>query len=181
MLNRNSENIGGAKVLWFTGLSGSGKTSISEKLHEFLVSRNKKVLILDGDVIRNTLHKNLGFSPEDIRENNKLISEICASEQGNYDFILVPIISPFADSRIKARSLLGDGFIEIHINCPLETCMKRDVKGLYKKALAGEVDNFIGISENVPYETPTNPDIRIDTDKEEIEKSVQKLISFLNL
>lgn len=170
-----------AKILWFTGLSGSGKTSISEKLHEFLISKNKKVLILDGDVIRNTLHKNLGFSPEDIKENNKLISEICTSERGNYDFILVPIISPFAESRSKARDLLGEGFIEIHVNCPMEMCIKRDVKGLYQKALAGEIDNFIGVSENVPYEIPANPEIRIDTDKEEIEKSVQKIISFLNI
>jgi len=170
-----------AKVLWFTGLSGSGKTSISEKLHDFLVLRKKKVLILDGDVVRRTLHTNLGFSPEDIKENNELICSICLDEQKNYDFTLVPIISPFAESRSKARNVLGERFIEIHVDCPLEICIKRDIKGLYKKALAGEIDNFIGISKNVPYEIPTNPDIRIKSNEEEIEKSVERIISFLNL
>lgn len=170
-----------AKVLWFTGLSGSGKTTIAKRIEEYLLSKNKKVLTLDGDAVRAKFHGHLGFSPEDIRENNRLISEICAKERGNHDFILVPVISPFRESREKARLLLQPDFIEIHVNCPLETCAKRDVKGLYKKAIAGEIENFIGISENVPYESPENPDIRIDTDEEEIEKSAERIISFLSL
>ncbi|HTZ42131.1 MAG TPA: adenylyl-sulfate kinase [Candidatus Omnitrophota bacterium] len=169
-----------AKVLWFTGLSGSGKTSIAKKVEEYLLLHDKRVLILDGDAVREKLHKHLGFTPEDIKENNRLISEICAKEKENYDFILVPVISPFRESRKKAKHLLGQDFIEIYINCPLDACIKRDVKGLYKRALAGEVQNFIGISKNVPYEPPENPDIEIETDKEGIEAAVNKIISFIS-
>ncbi len=167
------------KIIWFTGLSGSGKTTISNALikHPFL--KHKKTLVLDGDVVRSKFHTHLGFTPEDIKENNRLIAEICAKEKENYDFILVPIISPFAVSRRFARQRLGDEFIEVYVNCSLKYCIKRDIKGLYKRALGGEIENFIGVSENVPYEPPTNPEIIVNTYEEAPNKSVTEIISFL--
>src|SRR3989338_3893085 len=109
-----------AKVLWFTGLSGSGKTTIALALQKELEKRNKKVRIFDGDIVRQELHKHLGFTPADIKENNRLISELCLKHINDFDFILVPIISPFTESRKKARTLLGKSFIEIYVKAPLE-------------------------------------------------------------
>ncbi len=167
-----------AKILWFTGLSGSGKTTIAELLKIEFEKREKKVKVFDGDVIRNTLHTKLGFSPEDIKENNQLILELCKKEIGNYDFILVPIISPFRESRTLARQSFGNDFIEIFFNCPLEECKRRDVKGLYLKAEKGEIQNFIGI--HVPYEPPENPEITLNTYSESVLDSIKKIIDFLN-
>ena len=175
----NEEKIHSAKILWFTGLSGSGKSTIANLLKENFESLGKKVLILDGDVVRKEMHVHLGFTPEDIKENNRLISEICKSEKNNYDFILVPIISPFRESRNNARRLFGEDFVEIFINCSLGECKFRDTKGLYSKAERGEISNMIGI--HVPYEFPENPELVLDTSKENVEKSVSRVISFLNL
>jgi len=169
------------KILWFTGLSGSGKTTIADSLKKELESRGKTYCVFDGDDVRERLHKHLGFTPEDIKENNRLIIELCRESLERVDYIIVPVISPFKESRNKAREVFGENFVEIYLNCPLEVCIKRDVKGLYKKALAGEIDNFIGISENVPYEPPDNPEIEIKSVNEKVEESVQKIISFLNL
>jgi len=168
-----------SKVLWFTGLSGSGKTTIALELKKELESLNKKVKILDGDEVRTTLHRHLGFTPADIRENNRLITELCLDYSSNFDFILVPIISPFKDSRERARKILGNNFIELFVNCPLEECIRRDVKGHYKKALAGEIKNFIGVAKENPYEPPENAEIVIGTEKESIEHSVAKIIKYL--
>lgn len=170
-----------AKVLWFTGLSGSGKTTIALLLKEKLEKLNKKVKILDGDDVRKTLHKHLGFTPEDIKENNRLILELCLDSLNDFDYILVPIISPFRESRQNARNVLNELFIEVYIKCSLEECIKRDCKGHYKKALAGEIKNFIGIAKENPYEHPHNPEITIDTEKESIEESVAKILAYLKL
>lgn len=167
-----------AKVLWFTGLSGSGKTTIAEKLQEELKNSGRTVKILDGDVVRTTLHKHLGFSPEDIKENNHLIAELCLKYSGEYDYILVPIISPFIESRKKARDLLNKDFIEVYIKCPLEKCMERDVKGHYKKVLSGEIKEFIGI--HTPYEIPENPEIILDTVNQDVGECVKEIITFFN-
>jgi len=170
-----------AQVLWFTGLSGSGKTTIAENLKKKLESISKTVKILDGDDVRETLHKHLGFSPEDIMENNRLISDLCVSTIKDYDFILVPIISPFKESRKKARAQLKDFFTEVYIKCNLDACIKRDVKRHYKKALSGEIENFIGIAKENPYEPPENPELTLDTQLETLEDSIKKILKYLGL
>lgn len=169
------------KVLWFTGLSGSGKTTIAEALSSELKQIKKKCLVLDGDFVRNTLHKELSFTPEDIRENNRRMAELCKDNLDRYDYILVPIISPFLESRNHARRLLSPDFIEVYIKADLEECKRRDVKGLYKKALSGAIENFIGISPHVPYQAPDHAEIVIDTRCENVDSGVAKIISYLGL
>lgn len=164
-----------AKILWFTGLSGSGKTTIALRLKEELEKQNFKIKVLDGDDVRNTLHKHLGFSPKDIKENNRLIVELCKENFRDFDFIIVPIISPFRESRMKARETFKDNFVEIFINCSIEECIRRDVKGHYKKAIAGEIKNFIGIAKEVPFEKPENPEVIICTERDSIEEGVQRI------
>lgn len=166
-------------VLWFTGLSGSGKTSIANKLSDKLGRSGKRIVIFDGDVIRNTIHKGLSFTPDDIKENNRNIALLCHKNLGLYDFILVPVISPFRESRTYARTLLSPFFIEIYVKADLSECIKRDTKGLYKKALSGLMDNFIGISPETPYEEPVHPEICLDTYKEGIDDSVTRLMEYL--
>lgn len=164
-------------VVWFTGLSGSGKSTIAEALKKKLQQQNKSVEILDGDVVRNTIHKKFSFSREDIRENNKLIAEL--ARKSTVDIVLVPIISPYREDRMMAKSIIGKEFVEVFINCPLEQCIKKDVKGLYKKALAGEINDFIGIATSNPYEYPENPDIEIKTDVLSVDESVHKILTLI--
>lgn len=168
------------KVIWFTGLSGSGKTTIAEKLADHLRKKGRKVKILDGDTIRGKEHKHLGFSREDIRENNRLIAQAAKAAGKDADFVLVPIISPYQEDRLMAKEIIGDGFVELFINAPLEECIKRDVKGLYKKALEGEIDDFIGVSPKNPYEPPQSPHLEIKSAFSSIEESVQKIFDFLH-
>jgi 3'(2'),5'-bisphosphate nucleotidase len=168
-------------IFWFTGFSGSGKTTIANKLETHLKKLNYKVKILDGDDVRNTLHKDLGFTKKDILLNNELISKLALEHIKDNDIILVPIISPYTESRTSARKLLGDTFVELYIKADINGCIKRDVKGLYKKALAGEIDNFIGISKSAPYELPENPNITLNTDKISINEAVQKILSYIKI
>lgn len=164
------------KILWFTGLSGSGKSTIVEFLKKELDRRGKSYVVFDGDDVRNRLHKHLGFSVEDIKENNRLIIELCKKEKGK-DFIIVPIISPFRASRALARETFAETFVEIYINCSYEECKRRDVKGLYQKAESGEIENFIGL--HVPYEPPENPEIEINSVMETPQESAKEIINFL--
>jgi adenylyl-sulfate kinase len=152
-----------APVFWFTGLSGSGKTTVAEAAKERLKEQGYSVLILDGDDVRNRLHRHLDFNEEDIKENNSLICGLCLQYREEHDIILVPIISPYAESRRRARHRLGEEFYEIFFNARLDVVAKRDTKGLYAKAGRGEMDNMIGISPSTPYQPPTNPDLVIDT------------------
>lgn len=168
------------KILWFTGLSGSGKTTIAEKVKTELEQQGKKVEVLDGDIVRSTMHKNLGFTPEDIHENNRLLTLLAKEKAKHADFILLPIISPYQEDREKARTVLSKNFIEVFIDSSLQECIKRDVKGHYQKALAGEIKNFIGIAKENPYQAPVNPEIRVDTTKMSVTESVQKIIAYLN-
>lgn len=170
-----------AAVLWFTGLSGSGKTTIANELKKKIENRGYTARVFDGDNIRNSEHKHLGFTRDDIEENNRLISYLCLKNIDSYDFILVPIISPFIKSREMARKILGDSFIEIYLSASLTECMRRDVKGLYKKALSGEIENFIGLSRDVPYQIPRTPEIMVDTQKESITESVERILSYLKM
>jgi len=166
-------------VLWFTGLSGSGKTTIAKMLEAELKKRDRSVFIFDGDVIRNTRNKNLGFSRGDIRKNNRFIAGLARKRKEHYDAVLVPVISPFRKDRATARNIIGDNFFEVFINCPLSVCEKRDVKGLYKKARDGEIENFIGLSELSPYEKPLKPDIIIRTNRTTEKGSVRILLKEL--
>ncbi|MBI2043926.1 sulfate adenylyltransferase [Candidatus Pacearchaeota archaeon] len=165
------------KILWFTGLSGSGKSTIAGELKKEFDKLGKSYQVFDGDDVRNRLHKHLGFTPEDIKENNRLIAELSKQEFGKVDFILVPIISPFIVSRENARKQFGQNFVEIYTDCSYEECKKRDVKGHYKKAESGELKNFIGL--DVPYEPPINPEIKIDTTKESLEEAVQRILNIV--
>jgi adenylylsulfate kinase len=163
-------------VLWFTGMSGAGKTTIAEKTSVQLRENNLHPLILDGDAIRGSLHKHLSFTKEDIMENNRLISELCVQKMTNYDVIIVPIISPYKISREKARKAIGSDFFEIYIEATLDTLIKRDSKGLYQKSMEGKIDNLIGFSKKNIFEKPESPDLIINTNSQTVEKSVSILM-----
>ena len=162
-----------------TGLSGAGKTTISIKTVELLEKHGLKVLTLDGDVVRTKLHKHLGFSPGDIRENNRLVALLCQELSSRFDVILVPIISPFRDSRKSARSLLGEAFTEVYIKASLTEVMKRDPKGHYKAVRQGTLTGFIGIDDQVPYEPPESADLILDTEAQGQEECAKELAELL--
>ena len=165
-------------TLWFTGLSCSGKSTLAIEVEKKLYERGHLTYILDGDNIRHGLNKNLGFSPEDREENIRRIGEVANLFRQAGIINMTAFISPYRADRKKARDLSKEyEFIEIFCRCSLDTCEKRDRKGLYKKAKAGEVPEFTGIS--APYEEPENPEITIETDKETIEEGVNKIISYM--
>ena len=168
-----------ARVFWFTGLSGVGKSTIAKIANFRLQKMGFKVLVLDGDVVRNELHRDLGFSKCDIAENNRLISEICVNKKLEYDIILVPIISPYRQSRSAAKEKIGKRFYEIYLHADLETLHERDTKGLYKKMRDGEIDNLIGVSKTSKYESPVNPDLQIDTVNLSVDESVDQFMNFV--
>ncbi len=166
-------------VLWFTGLSGSGKTTLAE-LVRGRIGAGRPVELLDGDEIRLYLSKGLGFSKEDRDTNTRRIGFVARTLARNGVIALASTISPYAETRLEVRNMAtrdGVGFIEIFVDCPLEVLVERDVKGLYKKALAGELPHFTGVSD--PYEKPTNPELRIATNEESQEVSVQRVLDVL--
>jgi adenylylsulfate kinase len=165
-------------VLWFTGLSGSGKSTIANEVAYQLHSMGKISYILDGDNIRHGLNKDLGFSPEDRTENIRRISEVAHLFADAGVITLTAFISPYRKDRNFCRELMGKGrFIEIFTRASLATCEQRDPKGLYKKARAGIIKDFTGV--NAPYEEPENPELVIDTDKETVEESALKVLNKL--
>ena len=168
-----------AKVYWYSGLSGSGKTTIATKLKKKLEILNYSVKLIDGDDVRENLHQNLGFTIDDIKTNNQLIAELCVNNLFKYDVILVPIISPFAASRIDAREKIGDSFNEVYISAKIETVVKRDTKGLYQKAINGQINNMIGYSSDSIYEIPLNPDLVVDTESQSVGNSVESFYQFV--
>ncbi len=175
---RNQLNKHKSVVLWFTGLSGSGKSTLAHSVEEILFSKGCRTYVLDGDNVRHGLTSNLGFSNEDRKENIRRIGEVTKLMMEAGLIILTAFISPFREDRIAVRNLISDGdFIEIYCKASLETCEARDLKGLYKRARLGEIKNYTGI--NSPYEIPDNPELIIDTDKEVLEESVSKIVSFL--
>ena len=165
--------------LWFTGLSGSGKSTIARKLEEKLFERGVKTYVLDGDNVRYGLNKNLGFSHEDRTENIRRIGEVSKLLVDAGLVIMTAFISPYREDRNNVRMLFAEGdFVEVFIQASIETCEKRDPKGLYKKARTGEIKEFTGIS--APYEEPINPDLVINTTEEtSIDKNANKVLKFL--
>jgi adenylyl-sulfate kinase len=164
-------------VVWMTGLPGSGKTTIAVRLAEELRKRGRNVEIMDGDEVRKNISPELGFSKEDREAHVKRVAYISKLLARNGVGVIVGLISPYRETREYARKLIGDGFSEVYIKCPVEVCQKRDPKGLYRKALAGEITDFTGVQD--PYEPPLNPELIVETDKENEEESVAKIIGFL--
>jgi adenylyl-sulfate kinase len=164
-------------TIWFTGLSGSGKTTLSKMVESELRRRGiKKVELLDGDVIRTQLSKGLGYSKEDRDTNIKRIGFVCKLLSRNGVIAIAAAISPYREVRDFNRKEIGD-FVEVYCKSSLEVCIQRDVKGLYQKALAGEIKNYTGIDD--PYEEPLTPEVVLDTDRETPEASVQKIMGKL--
>jgi adenylylsulfate kinase len=163
-------------TVWFTGLSGAGKTTISEAVENVLRTRGYKVEPLDGDIVRQNLTKGLGFSKADRDENIRRIGFVAHLLSRNGVVVLVSAISPYREIRDEVRGRIGD-FVEVFVNAPLETCEQRDVKGLYQKARAGEIKGFTGIDD--PYEAPLKPEVECHTDLESVEESVAKVLRAL--
>jgi len=167
-----------AKVIWFTGLSGAGKTTLAKHLEEELFARNFLVQILDGDNIRTGINNNLSFSEEDREENIRRIAEVSKLFMNCGVVTINSFISPTEKMRQVALDIIGrENFIEVYVNAPLEICEKRDVKGLYARARRGEIKDFTGISS--PFEYPEGLDLEIRTDLLTIEESVKKLLNFV--
>jgi adenylylsulfate kinase len=164
-------------TLWFTGLSGAGKTTISKLVETELHNRRNRLEILDGDVVRENLSKGLGFSKEDRDTNIRRIAFVADLLSRNGVPVITAAISPYRETRDEARELMGDRFIEVFVKASVEVCAERDVKGLYAKAFSGEIKEFTGVSD--PYEEPLSPEIVLDTENESPEESAQKLISLL--
>jgi adenylylsulfate kinase len=163
-------------TLWFTGMSGAGKTTLACEVEGILRERGLKVELLDGDVVRTNLSKGLGFSKEDRDTNIKRIGFVCKLLTRNGVVAIGSAISPYRNVRDSIREDIGR-FVEVFCECPLDVLIERDVKGLYKKALAGEIQNFTGVSD--PYEEPLNPEVVVQTDTETHEQSVAKIITKL--
>ncbi|BAQ64731.1 adenylyl-sulfate kinase [Geminocystis sp. NIES-3709] len=163
-------------TIWFTGLSGAGKTTISQQVEKQLREQGYKVEVLDGDIVRTNLTKGLGFSKEDRDENIRRIGFVSHLLTRNGVMVIVSAISPYRDIRDEVRGKIGN-FVEVFVNAPLAVCEDRDVKGLYKKARSGEIKLFTGISD--PYEVPLNPEIECRTDLEELDESVNKVLQGL--
>ncbi|MFV1977810.1 MAG: adenylyl-sulfate kinase [Myxococcota bacterium] len=165
-------------TIWLTGLSGSGKSTIAIAAEHELTSRGRLAFVLDGDNVRHGLNQNLGFSPEDRTENirrwevSKLFTEAGV-------IVFTSFISPYRSDRDAVRALMGAGdFVEVYVDASLDTCEQRDTKGLYKKARAGEIPEFTGIS--APYEAPESPELVLDTNRQSVEESVGKLVEYLD-
>jgi len=175
--DRELRNRHKGAVLWFTGLSGAGKSTLAIALEEALFKRGFQVYVLDGDNVRTGLASDLGFSHEDRTENIRRVGEVAALFAHAGVICISAFISPYREDRAIARRAAGDKFYEVYVAADLATCEKRDPKGLYKKARAGEIEDFTGVS--APYEAPENPEITIDTSRQTIASSVSPLIEFV--
>jgi len=166
-------------VLWFTGLSACGKSTVANTVDHLLHEKGIHTFVLDGDNVRMGLNKNLGFSAEDRAENIRRIGEVAKLFCESGTLVLTAFISPYREDRDRAREILNDGqFIEIFVNASLETCEARDPKGLYKKARAGEIKGFTGIDD--PYEEPANPELVLDADNKGIDELAQEVVDYLD-
>lgn len=164
-------------LLWLTGLSGSGKSTVATMLEQKLNDDGKLTYLLDGDNVRHGLNSDLGFSKEDRIENIRRIAELSKLFVDAGIITIATFISPFIEERVKVKNLLESDFVEIYVDCPLEICEKRDPKGIYKKARNGQIKDFTGIDS--PYEKPINPDIVIHTEENSLEECVDKIMDYL--
>lgn len=176
--DRQKLNRHKSAVLWFTGFSGAGKSTLSVAVEKELHKRGIRTYILDGDNVRHGLNKNLGFSPEDRKENIRRIGEVSKLFADAGVMTLTAFISPYREDRNMVRAILDEGeFIEIYVKCALEECEKRDPKGLYKKARNGEIKDFTGV--DAPYEIPENPELVVETDRQSLIESAELVLHFL--
>ena len=169
---------GNGATLWFTGLSGAGKSTIARLVEAELREREVRVEVLDGDVVRTNLSKGLGFSKEDRDTNIRRIAFVADLLSRNGVIAITAAISPYREIRDEARELMGERFVEIFLKASVEACARRDVKGLYEKAFRGEIKEFTGVSD--PYEEPLNPDLVIDTESESPEESAARVLALLD-
>jgi adenylylsulfate kinase len=166
-------------LVWFTGLSASGKSTIAHHLEKELFDRGIRAYVLDGDNVRHGINSNLGFSRDDRRENLRRIAEFSKLFVDAGIVVLAAFISPYREDREFVREIVGgDNFFEVYIKCPVDVCEKRDPKGLYKKARAGIIKDYTGV--DAPYEVPETPDIAIDTDELDVESSIRSMLKFLD-
>ena len=165
-------------LIWLTGLSGSGKTSLALRLEHYLFHHGYKAFLLDGDNVRNGLNRDLGFTEEDRKENLRRIGEVAKLMLDAGIIVISAFISPYKTERAAVKEIVGeDRFIEVYVNCPVNVCEERDVKGLYQKARQGIIPQFTGIS--APYEAPATPDVEVRTNEETIDTSLNKIIHFI--
>ncbi len=166
------------RLIWLTGLSGSGKTTLALRLEHYFFSKGFKVFILDGDNVRNGLCKDLGFSEDDRKENLRRVGEVAKLMLDAGLIVISAFISPSGEDRLAIKKIVGEHrFTEVYVNCTVEVCEERDVKGLYAKARKGIIPNFTGIS--APYDPPVLPDLEVLTADETVEESVQKIIKLV--
>lgn len=163
-------------TLWFTGLSGAGKSTLAERIAPILRERGHKVEVLDGDVVRTNLSKGLGFSKEDRDTNIRRIGFVAKLLTRNGVAVITAAISPYREIRDEVRAEIGS-FVEVYVSCSLDELVRRDVKGLYAKALRGEIQNFTGVSD--PYEPPLNPEVTVYSDRETVDESVSRILAKL--
>ena len=177
-IDRNKLNAHNSFVVWFTGLSGSGKSTIANLVENELFKKEIKTFSLDGDNIRKGLNNNLGFSAEDRQENLRRISEVAKLFVESGCVVIASFISPLKEDREMIKGIIGENnYVEVFVNTSLEECERRDVKGLYKKARAGEIKNFTGI--NAPYEKPENPALEIKTEEEDLKDALKRIVLHL--
>ena len=165
-------------TLWFTGLSGSGKTTVADIVERELRERGEPIEVLDGDVVRTNLSKGLGFSKEDRDTNIRRIAFVADLLSRHGVGVITAAISPYRETRDEARELMGERFIEVYVKASVDECARRDVKGLYEKAFSGEIKEFTGVSD--PYEEPESPEVTLDTERESPEESAQKVLAFVD-
>jgi adenylylsulfate kinase len=165
-----------ATAIWLTGIPGSGKTTISILLKDYFQKKNMPAIILDGDEIRKTVSKDLGFSPQDRKEHNRRVIEIAKLLVKNNFTAIIPLISPYGETRELARKEIPN-FVEVYVKASLDTCIKRDPKGLYQKAKNGEITNLTGLQS--PYEEPQNPELVLDTEKNSPQQCLDMITSKL--
>ncbi|WP_370390330.1 adenylyl-sulfate kinase [uncultured Winogradskyella sp.] len=177
--SRRKQNQHNSFLIWFTGLSGSGKSTIANALEYRLHKAGIKTYILDGDNVRHGLNKDLTFSPQDRTENIRRIAEVASLMVDAGLVVLAAFVSPYKKDRDNIRSIVKDvNFVEVYVNTSIEECEKRDVKGLYKKARKGLIENMTGIS--APYEAPTTPDIEVKTEEESLDTIVNRILEYIN-
>jgi len=178
LAERNKRNGHRGQVIWMTGLSGAGKSTIAMALERRLFDDGRQVYVLDGDIVRTGLCQDLGFSPEDRTENIRRIGEVARIMANSGSYVIVAFISPFRVDRDKVRDAMPVGcFIEVYVNASLEVCQKRDTKGLYARAISGEIADFTGISS--PYEPPVSPEVELNTDRLTETEAVDRIFSLL--